>query len=270
MFRKYLLILFIFIQASGYAQEITVCSWNLKDFGRSKSEETIKIMANTLKAFDLVALQEVVPGPAGPQAVARLVDQLNRSGEAWSYAISLPTSGTAYTSERYAFIWKPKKLKMVGEAWLEKKYSTKIDREPFYGRFSVGRSVFTLVNFHAIPKSKQPETEIKYLKLIPELYPRDNLVFLGDFNLPQSHSVFNPLKKLGYQPVLVKQKTSLRQKCILDDCLASEFDNIFYKKQKFNLKSSGIIHFYRFFADLKLARRVSDHVPIYVTFNFAR
>ena len=268
MFKKLLLFLFICFHVTTYAQNVSVCSWNLKDFGRSKSEATIKIIANTLKTFDVVALQEVVAGPAGPQAVAQLVDQLNRTGESWSYTVSLPTSGTAYSSERYAFIWKTKKVKKIGDAWLEKKYATQIDREPYYARFKVRESVFTLVNYHAIPKSKQPETEIKYLKFLPDLYPQDNLVFCGDFNLPQSHSVFNPLKKKGYQSALVAQKTSLRQKCIENDCLASEFDNFYFNEQLIKSKSAGILHFYKLFDDLKSARKVSDHVPIYVTFNF--
>ncbi len=226
-------------------------------------------MANTLKTFDLIALQEVVPGPGGPQAVSRLVDQLNRTGQAWSYTISLPTSGTVGSSERYAFIWKTKKVKIIGDAWLEKKYSTAIDREPYMGRFKVQDAVFTLVNFHAIPKAKQPEKEIKYLKFFPALYSKDNLVFCGDFNLPQSHSVFNPLKKMGFQSALVAQKTSLRQKCIQNDCLASEFDNFFYNSKYIRLHSAGILHFYRVFENLKLARKVSDHVPVYFNFYLA-
>jgi deoxyribonuclease-1-like protein len=269
MFRKYLLLFFLLCHFSCYAQYVAVCSWNLKDFGRSKSEETLKIMAATLKTFDVIALQEVVPGPAGPQAVARLVDQLNRTGHAWSYTVSLPTSGTAYSSERYAFIWKTKKIKKIGDAWLEKKYAAVIDREPYLARFQAQGCVFTLVNFHAIPKAKQPETEIKYLKFFPGIYPKDNLLFCGDFNLSQSHSVYNPLKKMGFQSALVAQKTSLRQNCIQNDCLASEFDNFFFNSRFIKLQSAGILHFYKAFETLKLARKVSDHVPIYFNFNLA-
>ena len=37
-------------------------------------------MAKTLQDFDVVAIQEVVAGPGGAQAVANLADALNRSG----------------------------------------------------------------------------------------------------------------------------------------------------------------------------------------------
>jgi hypothetical protein len=94
-----------------------------------------------------------------------------------------------------------------------------------------------------------------------------NLIFCGDFNCPQSHTVFNPLKALGYNPIFIGQKTSLRQKCINNDCLASEFDNAFYNKKKVALIKSGVISFYKNFSDLKEARKISDHLPIFFEIN---
>ena len=75
------------------------------------------------------------------------------------------------------------------------------------------------------------------------------------------------LKKMGYTPALRGQKTTLKQECINDECLASEFDNIFFDVSKINLVSSGIIEFYSSYENLKDARRISDHVPI--TFQFS-
>lgn len=92
-----------------------------------------------------------------------------------------------------------------------KKYNLEIDREPYYCTFEYNKKQFTIANFHAITKSKQPETEIKYFKFLPAQYPTLNLVFMGDFNCPQSHTVFNPLKKMGYASVFTKQKTSLKK-----------------------------------------------------------
>jgi len=109
--------------------------------------------------------------------------------------------------------------------------------------------------------------EIKYLKFLPEEYPDKDLMFCGDFNCPQSHTVFKPLKSLGYKPALIHQKTSLRQKCVNDDCLASEYDNIFFNNSKVSFIKSGVILFYKSFQTLKVARTVSDHVPIYFQFS---
>lgn len=243
-----------------------ILSWNIENFGKSKSDQEISFIANTIKNHDVIAIQEVVAGYGGAQAVARLTDELNRKGTKWDYSISDPTSSSAYKTERYAFIWKTSKVKLKGNPWLEKQYSPQIDREPYYATFETANKTFTVVNFHAITKSKQPETEIKYFKFLPLQYPNLNLIFVGDFNCPQSHTVFNPLKKMGYQPILENQKTSLKQKCIKEQCLASEFDNIYYPISKINMKSKGIIHFYKDYNSLKEARKISDHIPIWMEF----
>jgi endonuclease/exonuclease/phosphatase family metal-dependent hydrolase len=219
-----------FLFEQNQPTEIKICSWNLLDFGQSKSDSEIAFIANTIRDYDIVLIQEVVAkDPGGAQAIGRLGEALNKMGTKWEYRISDPTSGdNSYKKERYAFLWKTSKVTLVGKPWLEKKYQAEINREPFYATFVTGEKQFTLVNFHAITKSMQPETEIKYFKYLPPAYPMLNLIFCGDFNVPQSHTVFNPLKAMGYKPVLTNQKTSLRHDCINCDCLASEFDNIFY------------------------------------------
>lgn len=261
-FNTILLICLLFV--STITAQIKVCSWNVENIGKSKSEADIEFIATILRDFDIVALQEVVAGYGGAQAVAKLADALNRKGAKWEYVVSEPTSGSTYKTERYAFLWKSHLLKIKGSPWLEKKYQLLIDREPFYATFKFGSKEFTLVNFHAITKSKQPETEIKYFKFLPSQYPSLNLIFVGDFNCPQSHTVFFPLKKMGYESVFKNQKTSLKKNCVESNCLASEFDNIWYKNSTFLIKNSFVIHFYKKFKDIEEARKISDHIPIVV------
>jgi endonuclease/exonuclease/phosphatase family metal-dependent hydrolase len=134
--------------------------------------------------------------------------------------------------------------------------------------FEYSGKTFTIASFHAVPKKKNPESEIKYFKLLPDLYPKLNLIFMGDFNCPQSNSVFNPLKNMDYKNCISNQKTSLRQKCINLDCLASEYDNMFYNKNKVTIQTSGVIHFYNQFPTLKEARKISDHIPVWSVFGF--
>jgi deoxyribonuclease-1-like protein len=255
------------IKDSGFKKHLSICSWNLKDFGKSKSMEEISYTAQKLKDFDIVGIQEVVAGYCGSQAVALLNDNLTRLGNKWDYVVSDPTYSSSYKQERYAFLWKTSKVKKKGDAWLEEAYKLAIDREPFYTTFIFDNKEFTLVNFHAITKSKQPETEIKYFKFLPEQYPLLNLLFIGDYNCPQSHTVFNPLKKMGYQPALTGQKTTLKKSCVENECLASEFDNIFYPVSKITMTSSGVIHFYKDFESMDEANHLSDHLPVY--FNFS-
>jgi len=263
---KKIQVLFVFLVfATRVFSQVKLCSWNLQNFGKSKSDSVILFIAENLKDFDLVAIVEVVAGNGGAQAVARLDDALDRTGSSWDYCISDPTSGTT-TVERYAFLWKKDKLKKKGDAWLEKKYQQEIEREPYFATFSSEEKEFTVGAFHARPKEKQPETEIKFFKLFPGEYPEKTLLFCGDFNCPQSHTVFTPLKEMDFKPALNGQKTSLKMECNTGGCLASEYDNVFYNSTRMTPMRSGVVHFYKNFNTLKKARRISDHIPVYFEF----
>lgn len=268
-----LLFLFIFLlfSFSAIAKNVSVLSWNIQHFGRTKSVETMEFIAEIVQEYDIIAIQEVVGKTGGVEAVQRLVAILKTwQPEAdWSYAISPITSGNPHESERYAYIWKEKELQRVGEVFLYQTRANEIVREPYFATFVAEKDTFTLVNFHAVPKSKNPESEIKYFKFMPEEFPDKHLIFLGDFNTPQTNNVFNPLKKMGYLPALKNQKTTIRMQCQNGDCLASEYDNIFYPSTVIKKIRSGIIHYYRAYPDAKTARsKVSDHVPVYLEFSF--
>ena len=99
------------------------------DFGRTKSDTEIEFIANTIKDYDIVLIQEVVAkDPAGAQAVGRLGEALNRKGAKWEYRISDPTSGdNSYKKERYAYLWKSANVTLIGRPWLERKYTIELD-----------------------------------------------------------------------------------------------------------------------------------------------
>jgi endonuclease/exonuclease/phosphatase family metal-dependent hydrolase len=120
-----------------------------------------------------------------------------------------------------------------------------------------------------VPKKKLPETEIRYFQFFSKTYPNSNFIFLGDFNCPQSNGVFNVLRNAQYSSALTAQKTTLKQQCKNEECLASEYDNVFYPSRLFRKEESGIIPFHtRFFGrDMLNARKISDHLPIFVSFK---
>lgn len=250
---------------TGFSQ-VSVISWNVQNFGKSKTSAHIAFIANTVKGADIVAIQEVVAGNGGAQAVARLADRLNRTGSKWDYVISDPTASESGQAERYAFLWKVASVQKKS-SYLQQKLQDVIVREPFYGTFLYKNKSFTIVSFHAVPKKKQPEREIKYFKFLPDLNPELKLIFVGDFNCPQSHSVFNPLRSLGWRSVFSGQKTTLKMACVGTECLASEYDNIWYPKNDIKIIDSYAIPFYKAFATPKDARKISDHLPIYVQFS---
>ena len=264
--KKLLLFLLpLLLSAAPQPPELTILSWNIQNFGKSKTDADIAFIAQCVGSYDLISIQEVVAGDGGAQAVARLVEALNYRGH-WDYVLSDPTnSSSPYIRERYAFVWNTSKVRKIGDAWLEQTYDAEIAREPFFCRFAFGEKGVTLVNYHARPREQQPETEIKYFKFYPAQFPDDILVFAGDFNLQEYHTVFNPLKKMGFLPAITGQKTSLKRSPDADgNYRMHEKDNIFYDGNKLTALDSGVMDFVPFCNSLEAANHISDHLGVWV------
>lgn len=245
---------------------VRVVSWNLYNFGRTKDDQEISVAAQTLRDFDLVAVQEVVTSPPGAQAIGKLDAELDRTGFAWDYRISDPTTGDG--TERYAFLWKPSRVRLVGQAWLESSLADAIDREPYLARFEhrkTGQRIL-VASLHAVPSSKNPEREIALLDQLHRRYEADHVVLLGDFNLDEDDEAFDPLRRLGYRAVLDDQPTSLGRTRDPgpNGHLASEYDNVFYEMGPLRAVRGGVLDFTPQFSSLKEARSLSDHLPVFM------
>lgn len=252
----------------SFGQEsIKVTSWNLCNFGKSKSASEIAFISKMIKNSDVIAIQEVSASYYGAQAVAKLADELNRTGAKWQYVLSEPTKGNG--SERYAFIWKSSKLKLIGKAWLELSLDSTIDREPFLARFQLksGQKIL-LSTFHAVPSAKQPQKECSQIHKLDDLYQPDNLLIMGDFNLSEKDKAFDSLKSKNILPAFTKLKTSIKIKPKGKEKFANEYDNIFIERNLIKVLHSGRIDFTSYFNTLPEARKISDHVPIFAEIEF--
>ena len=245
-------------------ESIQLLTWNVLNFGKSKTDEEIAFMADIVRDFDVVALQEVNTGPDGAQTVARLDAELDRRGAQWDYVVSDPTDGPG--SERYAYLWKPSRAKLAGRPWLEAALADKIDREPYMARFQnkQGSVQMLIASLHAVPRAKRPADEVAFLDELHRRYEGDNLLILGDFNLAESHYAFDELKQAGYVPAIVDQKTSLRMRRKDGQHLANEYDNIFYESAPLRSATSGVVDFTSEFRTLRQAREISDHIPVFM------
>ncbi|WP_434035662.1 endonuclease/exonuclease/phosphatase family protein [Formosa sp. 4Alg 33] len=248
---------------------LKIASWNIRDLGRTKDANEIHKIAQILRDFDLVAIQEVVgKDPAGAQAVAKIADELNRMGSKWDYRTSDPTkSPSVYISERYAFLWKTSKVKLTNPAYLDSELAEKCFREPYIGKFQLtkGTEPFYVVNFHSRKHDDHPEQEIIYLKDYSTKLNSDSVFILGDFNMNEKHEVWNNLYNKGFKSALKDTKTTLKTKCKNGDYLNYPIDNIYYSKNISPVKS-GAIDFVRDCSNLEAARQLSDHLPIYLEF----
>ncbi|MGO4912884.1 endonuclease/exonuclease/phosphatase family protein [Leeuwenhoekiella sp. W20_SRS_FM14] len=268
MIIKLALLFFLCLSISSVAQqkEITLVSWNIRDFGKTKNGEELNAIAEILRDADVVALQEVVAGYGGAQAVAKLADILNRKGAKWDYLISDPTHSPKYVTERYAYLWKTAQIKIKNRGDLIKQLDEAVDREPFLIDFYFEKTPFTVINFHSRPFDQNPEREIKAISNYI-LNTLTGTVFLaGDFNMNEQEEVFNPLKKRGFIAALKNQKTTLKNQCSPLGYLNYAIDNIFYSKNIHCIKT-GVIDFVGSCDNLEYARNLSDHLPVFVQFK---
>ncbi len=247
-----------------WGQSLSLLTWNIQNMGRSKSHAEIEVMAQIIKEADIVAVQEVVgKDPAGVQAVARLVDALDRTGADWDYSVSERTSGTSHESERYAFLWKTSRASLIGRPGLVSELADLVVREPFVARFRTKAGDLVLVNFHAVPYNKQPEREIKVVRSLAGAFGETPVVFLADWNVVDHHTVFNPLRKTGYRFAVQGQLTTLKRDCAGGQYKNHGIDNIFYPSV-FEPVSSGVLDFVGDCHRSDEARKISDHLPVWL------
>jgi endonuclease/exonuclease/phosphatase family metal-dependent hydrolase len=219
-------------------------------------------MAKWIKDAHIIALQEIQIDEDGKLAVQKLADELSLLNGRWGFTISESTNGKGV--EKYAFLWRTDLVKLIGTPYLEKSFASYADREPFIAQFKHEDLVVRIANFHAVPKKKEPWWEIKELHRIDEAYKIENLIFVGDFNLSQEDRAFNKIKSLGYKASLENTKTTIKMEPKGDEKFANDYDNIFYPSQKIKLISAGRIDFTVHFTTLLEARKISDHVPVWV------
>lgn len=254
-------------------QSFSVLTWNIQNLGGSKDANEIAVIVEVLKSYDIVAIQEVVAkDPAGAQTVAKIADALNRTGTKWDYRVSHPThSPSVYKSERYAFLWKTATINLIGSPLLDKGLEEICDREPFIGQFQPKNSSasFYLVNFHSRKYSDHPEEEIQYFDAYPKRLETNHVLIAGDFNLTETHQVWNTLYAQGFETALENSPTTLKQKCTEEGIYVNHaIDNIFYNKSVFQCTKSGRIDFVGNCENLKEARGISDHLPVYMEILF--
>ncbi len=260
------LLLFSFFSALSQKDEISLISWNIKDFGKTKNSEELNKIAEIVMDAHILAIQEVVSGFGGAQAVAKLTDILNRKGSKWDYVISNPTNSPKFVTERYAFVWKTRHIKIKNRGWLITELDSLIDREPFLLNFYLDGRTLAVVNYHSRPYNKDPESEIGALSKFVIDSLNTPVIIAGDFNVDEKMPIFNTLKSQEYKATIQNQKTTLKRTCKRSDYLNYPTDNIFYSKGIRKVEG-GVIDFVRFCEQLEKARKLSDHLPVFLRFR---
>ena len=193
-------------------RNLLVATWNIRRFGPVTLEwsgdsgsrmrprrdlHSLMIIAEIVKRFDVIALQEVTGNAEGLQV---LIASL---GENWGYLLSDVTEGRLGNMERKAFLFDtrrvipggltceyviaPEKLERAQEDELKRQFA----RTPYVASFRSGKKVFTLVNVHLV-FGDTPHWTVRELKMIADWLRewaeedttwQSNLIAVGDFNV---------------------------------------------------------------------------------------
>ena len=251
------------VAGSFEGDALRLVSWNIANLGGSKDEVEIGVMADVLApAADVVAVQEVITSPAGEEAVRRLGAALRRRSGSWEWTLSPPTTGRG--SERYAFFWRTDRVRLDGSCFFDDALVGPVDREPFLCPFSNGRQSVLVASFHAVPTSKDPETENRLLDGLDQRYEQADLVVVGDFNQPARHSAFDGLRARGFADAVGDERTTLKAvRSPSGETRANPYDHIFYETDEIRVARAGVLDFTDRFGTLRDARAVSDHLPVF-------
>lgn len=251
---------------------IILMTWNIQDLGKTKDSTEIHFIARVINQSDVTAVQEVVAkDPRGAQTVAKIADELNRMGSRWDYSVSDPThSPSSKMSERYAFFWRTSEVNFLKKARLDTALREKCVREPFVGHFVAKKSEtpFQIVNFHSVPYNKEPEKEIIHFMDYPQRLNSDLVIIAGDFNLDENHMVWYDLYNQGYQPAVLNTPTTLKKRCKKGAYKSHIIDNIYYPSNQVKKINSGLMDYINDCKNLKNARAISDHLPVYMELSF--
>lgn len=273
---------FIDAQAQDFAIPANNCpkdakmisSWNLKDFGSSKSDEVIDFMAKVLRKSNIVLAQEITTKEGGAQAVARLQDALNRKGKKWDALISDNTEPNSPGVERYTMFYDSSITTNRKKAHLVTDLQEAIDREPFTTKFVIDGHELDVFTVHLVPTAKKPIEEVKALVQSHEISLATNAIVAGDFNLG-SKKTNKYFKSIGYT-AQINQKTSIKRTVnAKGEYLLNQYDNI-YTKGQMKVCASGVIDFvaeaYSPVTKKQLTEvyKVSDHLVVYAMFYFPK
>jgi endonuclease/exonuclease/phosphatase family metal-dependent hydrolase len=255
------------VSKSLSAGTISISSFNIRILSdKSRTDHELKLIAQILQHYDLIALQEL----RDEQVLRRTVHILRDMGYPYNYEISSPVGRGV--KEHYAFLYRRDKISVKQKGQLYDDPHDEFAREPYYASFQSHNFDFTLVTIHLLygENEQQRRRELTHLAKIYDIIQQDNpqeqdVIVLGDFNFPPQDVGWEPMKLKPAMTYLIKPPITTT---VTDTSL---YDNFWFQQnyvQEYNGRS-GVIKFDEnmFHNDDRLASRtVSDHRPIWAQF----
>ena len=205
------------IPAKTATDTLLLATWNIREFGSNRRDESLHYIAEIISRFDLVALQEVASNLDGLKKLLSLL------GPNWDYIVTDCTDGTAGGGERMAFVFDKCKVffrKMAGELVLPQtkligENKLQFARTPFNVAFQAGWFRFILATVHIYygTASKADPRRVEEIDTVASYLNKrakkddESYILLGDFNIfNQGDATMNALEKNGfYIPDAIKE-----------------------------------------------------------------
>jgi deoxyribonuclease-1-like protein len=253
---------------------IKIATFNIQVFGRSKlaKPEVMRILAETIRKFDVVAIQEV---RAETDVVRPLVDLINSTGRHYDYVIG-PRLGRTNSKEQYAFIFDAQTIEIDrGSVYTVSDPDDMFQRPPLVASFRARSPppneafTFTLIDIHTEPA--EAESEVNALAQIYRAVrnaPRglhgeteDDVILLGDLNADEKK--FGMLKQL---PNIVWTISGIPT----NTHGTKTYDNIIFNRAatvEFTGKAGVFDILRQNNLTMEQALDVSDHFPVWAEFS---
>lgn len=267
--RKILISFLFFIYSSIIlAESITIASYNTLHLGTVEKDYTSQ--AKVISKFDIIALQEVM----NYDGLNRLKNEIEKiSNKKWGYVISSKPLGTKDYKEYYAFIYQKDKINKIESLGIYKDGKSKeFIRSPFAVYVKSNKFDFVLITAHSIfgdNKSYREEEASRYHKVYKYFLDKskeEDVILLGDFNIPSTNNSFNYLKnKYDVKEVINSNKFKTT---IGKNGLANSYDNIFFNR-KYLKEYTGRYGVYDYTKNnyKEIRKYVSDHLLIFAEFE---
>jgi len=284
---KFVLMIILFILAAGFLccngkpdqnaqtstgskKEITIASWNLKNFGQTKLNDParINVIISVLEKYDIIAIQEVED--ASLTLPALLIDKINSDGKNYNVVSSnrLGRDG----KEQYLFVYNDDVIDFIPDATgygIEP--NDEFAREPFYAMFRAGNFDFYLMTIHTDPDDvgvEIPALKNAYVDLQDKTPNENDIVLLGDFNAKApgvtagSYISMDAIATIPNIVFTIKEETNTRG--------GKAYDNIIFQGN-YTAEYSNSCGVYKFWVDYGLTEddgfKISDHRPVWAKFR---
>ncbi len=252
-------------------EEITIASWNLKNFGQTKLNDSarIDVIVSVLKKYDIIAIQEVQD--VSLALPTELIAKINASGENYK-VVSSERVGRGNRKEQYLFIYNDDVIDFIsGTTGYGIEPNDEFAREPFYSMFKAGNFDFYLMTIHTDPDDVDveiPAMKVAYEDLQDKTTDEDDIILLGDLNAKApgvtagSYITMDSIALISNSVFTIKEETNTRG--------GKAYDNIIFQGN-YTAEYSDSSGVYAFWTDYESTEddgfKISDHRLVWAKFR---